>query len=359
MSTYKIRRCTNGATKTGTPFHNYSLTVPREIAESFSSGARFDCELIGRSIVFRSATSPAVVGATGAGDLARQVMFDDAVIEHHQRVLRIPSRPQALRDLQRLLDRAAPTQHPPDWAPAPNGGSELLIVGGWLALIVVPRDLERSAYRGPDPKPYAVIRQVTRDLQALTTLDGLSGWALPTAVSSIPQVRANAESVFGRDGWRQVQAAVADHGVAKSVRPTWIEADRDGEWWITATVQARELALLVRPTRYPDGPRFTVVSLEFRPQRREEARAVRLPSATVIRDRSTIRLNRVTRNDIDALAGGAVVAELERVGEPPGPVLADLELDEREADVQARVLADVVARRPPTARRPRYIRDAA
>lgn len=51
--TYKIRKFVNGHRKDETPFTNYSLTIPVQIAQKLPDTIRFTCELTDEGILFR------------------------------------------------------------------------------------------------------------------------------------------------------------------------------------------------------------------------------------------------------------------------------------------------------------------
>lgn len=51
--TYKIRRFTNGQSKGGREFTNYSLTVPSNIASQLAPDILFECVLTDDGILFR------------------------------------------------------------------------------------------------------------------------------------------------------------------------------------------------------------------------------------------------------------------------------------------------------------------
>lgn len=53
--TYKIRRFTNGQSKGGKEFTNYSLTVPSSIASQLDAELVFECVLTDDGILFRPA----------------------------------------------------------------------------------------------------------------------------------------------------------------------------------------------------------------------------------------------------------------------------------------------------------------
>lgn len=51
--TYKIRKFSNGKTKDGGVFWNYSLTIPAPVAEKLPQDMLFECELTEAGILFR------------------------------------------------------------------------------------------------------------------------------------------------------------------------------------------------------------------------------------------------------------------------------------------------------------------
>lgn len=53
QNTYKVRKFQNGKRKDGTPFMNYSLTIPSHIAEALPSDKQFECVLTDDGILFR------------------------------------------------------------------------------------------------------------------------------------------------------------------------------------------------------------------------------------------------------------------------------------------------------------------
>lgn len=55
--TYKIRRFTNGQSKGGKEFTNYSLTVPASIASKLPDEMQFECALTDDGILFRPVTN--------------------------------------------------------------------------------------------------------------------------------------------------------------------------------------------------------------------------------------------------------------------------------------------------------------
>lgn len=72
--TYKIRKFTNGKSKGGAAFTNYSLTIPTPIAEKLPNDMRFECELTDEGILFRP------VGAPDAIDLPSWAKADEATV---------------------------------------------------------------------------------------------------------------------------------------------------------------------------------------------------------------------------------------------------------------------------------------
>lgn len=54
--TYKIRRFTNGKSKRGKEFTNYSLTVPATVASALPQDMLFECILTNDGILFRPST---------------------------------------------------------------------------------------------------------------------------------------------------------------------------------------------------------------------------------------------------------------------------------------------------------------
>jgi len=76
--TYKIRKFTNGRSKEGATFTNYSLTIPAPIAEKLPDDMLFECELTDEGILFRPAQAspeqvelPAWAKANGSSGSAR------------------------------------------------------------------------------------------------------------------------------------------------------------------------------------------------------------------------------------------------------------------------------------------------
>jgi hypothetical protein len=57
--TYKIRRFTNGQSRDGQKFTNFSLTIPAAIAEKLPVDMLFECELTEDGILFRPVQEPA------------------------------------------------------------------------------------------------------------------------------------------------------------------------------------------------------------------------------------------------------------------------------------------------------------
>jgi len=50
---YKVRQFVNGKRSDGSPFRNYSLTIPTQIAEKLPEDIRFTCELNDDGILFK------------------------------------------------------------------------------------------------------------------------------------------------------------------------------------------------------------------------------------------------------------------------------------------------------------------
>lgn len=88
----------------------------------------------------------------------------------------------------------------PDWCEAPRGGTALLVIDDWLALIVARRDLDRARYDGPYPKPFVVIARRQTNVRELDSIDALIGWALARSVRPIRGVRTRADEQARRMG---------------------------------------------------------------------------------------------------------------------------------------------------------------
>lgn len=50
---YKIRKFESGTSKTGSSYVNYSVTIPREVAEKLPKDVEYECELTEDGILFR------------------------------------------------------------------------------------------------------------------------------------------------------------------------------------------------------------------------------------------------------------------------------------------------------------------
>lgn len=50
---YKVRQFESGSSKQGNKFVNYSITIPRSVAENLPDNALFECELTEDGILFR------------------------------------------------------------------------------------------------------------------------------------------------------------------------------------------------------------------------------------------------------------------------------------------------------------------
>jgi hypothetical protein len=50
---YKIRKFESGTSKSGSSYVNYSVTIPREVAEKLPKDVAYECELTEDGILFR------------------------------------------------------------------------------------------------------------------------------------------------------------------------------------------------------------------------------------------------------------------------------------------------------------------
>lgn len=79
---YKIRSFQNGANKKGQPFVNYSLTLPREIAERVPADVAFTCEFTEEGVLYRyvGESAPSPVPAWARPAMSLDVLARDQAI---------------------------------------------------------------------------------------------------------------------------------------------------------------------------------------------------------------------------------------------------------------------------------------